>query len=113
VRLVRGLLGAGACAAALAPCAVAHAAPPAIAAPEAILVEPQTQDVVYARHANQRRPIASTTKLMTALLTLEHARLSDILTAVPYSPSPAESLMGLHAGERLTVADLLRGLLVV
>jgi D-alanyl-D-alanine carboxypeptidase (penicillin-binding protein 5/6) len=109
---LRAIAGA-ACAAALVPCAAAHAAPPAIAAPEAILVEPQTQDVVYARRANMRRPIASTTKLMTALLTLEHARLTDVVTAAPYSPSPAESLMGLRSGERLTVADLLRGLLVV
>jgi D-alanyl-D-alanine carboxypeptidase (penicillin-binding protein 5/6) len=112
LRALRAIAGA-ACAAALVPCAAAHAAPPSIAAPEAILVEPQTQDVVYARRANMRRPIASTTKLMTALLTLEHARLTDLVTAAPYSPSPAESLMGLRSGERLTVADLLRGLLVV
>ncbi len=75
MRALRSFAGA-ACAAALIPCAAAHAAPPAISAPEAIVVEPQTQDVVYARRANMRRPIASTTKLMTALLTLEHARLT-------------------------------------
>jgi len=109
----RRLITAAACAAALVPCAAAHAAPPAITAPEAILVEPQTQDVVYSKHANMRRPIASTTKLMTALLTLEHARLNDVFTAAPYSPAAGESLMNLRAGERLTVADLLRGLLIV
>ena len=109
----RRFLSAAACAATLVPCAAAHAAPPAISAPEAILVEPQTQDVVYAKKASMRRPIASTTKLMTALLTLEHARLSDVFTAAPYSPMAGESLMGLRAGERLTVADLLRGLLIV
>jgi D-alanyl-D-alanine carboxypeptidase (penicillin-binding protein 5/6) len=109
----RRLLSAAACAATLVPCAAAHAAPPAIGAPEAILVEPQTQDVVYAKKASMRRPIASTTKLMTALLTLEHAGLSDVFTAAPYSPMAGESLMGLRAGERLTVADLLRGLLIV
>jgi len=111
LRALRTFAGA-ACAAALIPCA-AHAAPPAVSAPEAILVEPQTQDIVYARRANMRRPIASTTKLMTALLTLEHAGLNDVVAAAPYSPSAAESLMGLRSGERLTVADLLRGLLVV
>jgi len=109
----RAVLVAAACAAVLVPCATAQAAPPAIGAPEAILVEPQTQDIVYARRENVRRPIASTTKLMTALLTLERARLTDVFTAAPYSASPAESLMGLRPGERLTVADLLRGLLVV
>ena len=82
----RRFLSAAVCAATLIPCAAAHAAPPAISAPEAILVEPQTQDVVYAKRAGMRRPIASTTKLMTALLTLEHARLSDVFTAAPYSP---------------------------
>jgi D-alanyl-D-alanine carboxypeptidase (penicillin-binding protein 5/6) len=109
----RRFLSAAACAATLVPCAAAHAAPPAINAPEAILVEPQTRDVVYAKQASMRRPIASTTKLMTALLTLEHARLNDVFTAAPYSPMAGESLMGLRAGERLTVADLLRGLLIV
>jgi D-alanyl-D-alanine carboxypeptidase (penicillin-binding protein 5/6) len=110
---LRRLIGAAACAAALIPCAAAQAAPPAIDAPEAILVEPQTQDIVYARHANMRRPVASTTKLMTALLTLEHTRLTDVFAAAPYSPMAGESLMGLRTGERLTVADLLRGLLIV
>lgn len=109
----RRVLCAAACAAALAPCAAALGAPAPISAPEAILVEPQTQDVVFARRATVRRPIASTTKLMTALLTLERARLGDRFAAAPYSPAPAESLMGLRAGERLTVADLLRGLLIV
>ena len=109
----RRLTSAAACAAALIPCAAAHAAPPAVSAPEAILVEPQTQDVIYSKRGMMRRPIASTTKLMTALLTLEHARLNDVFTAAPYSPIPGESLMGLRAGERLTVADLLRGLLIV
>jgi D-alanyl-D-alanine carboxypeptidase (penicillin-binding protein 5/6) len=86
---------------------------PDVGAPAALLIEPQTQDVVFARKADARRPIASTTKLMTALLTLESMRLDDVVTAAPYSPAPAESLMGLRTGERITVADLLRGLLVV
>jgi serine-type D-Ala-D-Ala carboxypeptidase (penicillin-binding protein 5/6) len=109
---VRRLAGAAACVAALLPCATAAAAP-SIHAPAAILVEPQTQDVVFARHGSDRRPIASTTKLMTALLTLERASLTDVFTVAPYSAAAGESLMGLRAGERLTVADLLRGLLIV
>ena len=49
---------------------------------------------------------------MTALVTLERAKLARSVTAVPYAPSPAESMIGLRAGERMTVADLLRGLLL-
>jgi len=90
----------------------AAAAPPAIRAPAAILVEPATGDVVFQRDASRPRAIASTTKLMTVLLTLERAKLSQSMTAVRYHALPAESVIGLRAGERLTVADLLRGVLL-
>jgi serine-type D-Ala-D-Ala carboxypeptidase (penicillin-binding protein 5/6) len=92
--------------------ASAPAAPPAIRAPAAILVEPATGDVVFQRQAARPRAIASTTKLMTTLVTLERAKLSQTMTAVRYSALPAESVIGLRAGERLTVADLLRGVLL-
>ena len=97
---------------ALARPASAPAAPPAIRAPAAILVEPATGDVVYQRQAARPRAIASTTKLMTTLVTLERAKLSQTMTAVRYNALPAESVIGLRAGERLTVADLLRGVLL-
>lgn len=87
-------------------------AAPAIRAPAAILVQPATGDVVFGRNAAQQRSIASTTKLMTALLTLERGRLSRTLTAVRYRGLAVESTMNLSAGERLTTADLLRGLLL-
>ena len=93
----------------------AHAAtprPPAVRAPAAILVEPATGDIVYARNANQRRPIASTTKLMTALLALQRLPLDDVLAAVPYTAAPAESVAGIRAGEHLTVREYVRALLV-
>ncbi len=52
---------------------------------------------------------------MTALLTLEEAELDDIVTAPRYQAAAGESVLPppLIAGERITVADLLRGLLVV
>jgi D-alanyl-D-alanine carboxypeptidase (penicillin-binding protein 5/6) len=92
--------------------ASAPAAPPAIRAPAAILVEPATGDVVFQRQAARPRAIASTTKLMTTLITLERAKLSQTMTAVRYHALPAESVIGLRVGERLTVADLLRGVLL-
>lgn len=106
------LLAVGA--AALAPGAgSAHAArAPAVSAPSAILVEASTGDVLYARDAEERRAIASTTKLMTALLTLERARKAELVPASSYVASPLESRLGLRPGERLSVADLLRGLML-
>jgi D-alanyl-D-alanine carboxypeptidase (penicillin-binding protein 5/6) len=92
--------------------APATAAPPAVTAPSAILVEPQTGDVLVHKNARERRPIASATKLMTALLVLERVSLDDTFTAVPYSAAPPESRINLRAGERMKVRDLLRALLL-
>jgi len=101
-----------ACAAGLGPAQARAAAPPAISAPEAILVEPSTGDVVFERDAQQSRPIASATKLMTALLALDRLALDDTLTAVSYHALAAESVIGLRPGARMKVRDLLRGLLL-
>jgi serine-type D-Ala-D-Ala carboxypeptidase (penicillin-binding protein 5/6) len=94
------------------PARAAAADAPVVRAPAAILVEPATGDVVYRRNADDERPVASTTKLMTALLTLERAKLSTTFTTIRYRAAPAESVIGLRAGERMTVADLMRGLLL-
>jgi len=112
-RLVAAALLAATIALVLArPAPASAASPPAIRAPAAILVEPATGDVVYQRNAAQQRAIASTTKLMTVLLTLEHAKLGQVMTTIAYHPLPAESVINLRAGERMTVADLLRGVLL-
>jgi serine-type D-Ala-D-Ala carboxypeptidase (penicillin-binding protein 5/6) len=91
--------------------AAAPDCPAAELAPAAIAIEVDTGTVACERNADERRSIASTTKLMTALLTLERAKLSDVFTAARYSPSAAESLVGLEPGERMSVRDLMRGLL--
>jgi serine-type D-Ala-D-Ala carboxypeptidase (penicillin-binding protein 5/6) len=86
--------------------------PASFQAPSAIVVEVSTGAVACARAADEPRSVASTTKLMTALLTLERAKLSDTFTAARYHPPPIESQIGLEPGERMSVRDLLRGLLV-
>jgi serine-type D-Ala-D-Ala carboxypeptidase (penicillin-binding protein 5/6) len=86
--------------------------PPAISAQSAILVEASTGDILFQRAAEKRRAIASATKLMTALLTMEHAKLGEMVTAADYVALPIESKLSLGAGERLSVADLMRGLML-
>ncbi|HEX6388945.1 MAG TPA: D-alanyl-D-alanine carboxypeptidase family protein [Solirubrobacteraceae bacterium] len=109
-RLAR-CLSAALIAGALAPGA-AHAAPPRVIAPSAIVVEPATGDIVFQRRATKRLPIASTTKMMTALLTIERLSLDDVLAAAPYRAQPAESVLGLRTGQRMTVRDYLRALML-
>ena len=82
--------------------APAHAAeracPGFVSAPSAIVIETSTGEVACSRNADERRPIASTTKLMTALLTLERAKLSDTFTAARYFPAAVESRIELQPG---------------
>ena len=93
--------------------AAAEKPPPCkVDAPSAIVIEVSTGAVACETNADERRSIASTTKLMTALLTLEKAKLSDTFSAGDYFPGPAESRIGLERGERMSVRDLMRGLLV-
>jgi serine-type D-Ala-D-Ala carboxypeptidase (penicillin-binding protein 5/6) len=92
--------------------AAAASTPPNLTATAAVVIDARTGDVIYGLHPNSRRSIASTTKLMTAHLTLERASQSDVFTAPAYNPAPAESVIGLRKGERMTVHDLLRALLL-
>src|SRR4051794_21217784 len=62
----------------------AAAVSPRIAAQGAIVVDAATGDVAYAKAPDARRAIASTTKLMTALLALEDGGLSEVVPAVRY-----------------------------
>jgi D-alanyl-D-alanine carboxypeptidase (penicillin-binding protein 5/6) len=78
----------------------------------AILMEATTGDVLFAKAADERRQIASTTKLMTVLVALEHSDLDDILSAGSYPAAPGESQIGLRPGERMSVRDLLRAALL-
>ncbi|MEK6228038.1 MAG: D-alanyl-D-alanine carboxypeptidase family protein [Actinomycetota bacterium] len=78
----------------------------------AILIDARDGGVMFQRDPDERRSIASTTKLMTALLTLERAKPGDVYRAPAYSALPAESKIDLRAGERMRVDDLLEALLL-
>jgi len=86
--------------------------PPLPGAQAAILIDARDGAVIYQRDPRERRPIASTTKLMTALLTLERAKPGDVYRAADYDPLPIESKIDLRPGERMRVADLLEALLL-
>jgi serine-type D-Ala-D-Ala carboxypeptidase (penicillin-binding protein 5/6) len=86
--------------------------PPVPNAQAAIVLDGRDGDVMFAKGAMQRRQMASTTKLMTALLTLEHARPKQVFPAADYDAAPIESQIGLRPGEQMTVADLLEALLL-
>jgi D-alanyl-D-alanine carboxypeptidase (penicillin-binding protein 5/6) len=94
------------------PTATAAEPPPATSGAAVLVVDARTGEEMHAMNAGRERPIASVTKLMTALLTLERAELDDVFPAARYSASPVESKIGLAPGERMTVRDLLTALLL-
>jgi serine-type D-Ala-D-Ala carboxypeptidase (penicillin-binding protein 5/6) len=86
--------------------------PPVPGADAAIVVDGRNGEVMFAKNAGERQSIASTTKLMTALLTLERTRPRKVLRAADYVAAPVESQIGLRPGERMTVHDLFEALLL-
>src|SRR4051794_2180651 len=93
--------------------AAASAAPPSVdSARAAIVVDGGDGTAMFQKAPDERHSIASTTKLMTALLTLERARPNEVFTAPAYSAGAAESRINLATGERMRVKDLLQALLL-
>ncbi len=83
-----------------------------VSAKSAILYEPSTKTVLFEKESRERRAIASTTKIMTAVVVLENADIEDVVT-VPASCVGIEGTsMYLKEGEKLTVSELLFGLLL-
>jgi D-alanyl-D-alanine carboxypeptidase (penicillin-binding protein 5/6) len=78
----------------------------------AYLLETDNNTTVFALNDQLRLPIASTTKLMTAYVTLEDEPLGRIFVEQPYASSAGESLAGLTVGDRYSVAQLLRAMLL-
>jgi D-alanyl-D-alanine carboxypeptidase (penicillin-binding protein 5/6) len=77
------------------------------------LIDARNGDVLISHAGRRHLPIASTTKLMTAYVALKDLPLGKIVTAAPYHPEYGESLMGLKAGETVSVRDLLYGLILL
>jgi D-alanyl-D-alanine carboxypeptidase (penicillin-binding protein 5/6) len=91
---------------------LAHDFSPAILGKAAVLVDAKTGRVLWAKHAHERRQVASTTKIMTALLALRKLGPHDIVTvdkAVPRVPLVRE---GLRAGEKVEAWKLFYSLLL-
>lgn len=79
----------------------------------AILVDYDNSSIIYSKDENEKLPAASTIKIMTALIALENASLDDQLIVSDRAASVGENSMGLTAGEKLSLEELLYGLMLV
>jgi serine-type D-Ala-D-Ala carboxypeptidase (penicillin-binding protein 5/6) len=94
--------------------AAKHRAPgPRVLAKAWALVDGRTGEVLTSHAGNEKRLIASTTKLMTAYVAMKDLPLKKIVHAQPFSYELGDSVMGLRPGQRISVHDLLRGLIML
>lgn len=86
---------------------------PDVTAQSAIFVDTKTGQVLFSKNAHQKLPIASLTKVMTALVTLEYRNLDEKLLVSPDAAGVDPDKMFLNPGEKLTVKELLYGVFLV
>lgn len=82
-----------------------------VSATAAVLMDADMGQVLYEKNGDRQMLIASTTKIMTALVVLEHAAPDDVITVTPDHMAEGSS-MYLKAGETVRVEELLYGLLL-
>ena len=85
---------------------------PRVTADAAILVEARTGTILYEKNSHVRRPGASTTKIMTALLVLERGDLSEEVTITRDMVQTYGSMMNLRVGSKHLLAEILYGILM-
>lgn len=76
------------------------------------VMDARTGEVLLSQAAKKRLQIASTTKLMTAYVAMKEMPLDKVVRAAPYDAEYGESLLEMEAGERISVRDLIYGLIL-
>lgn len=83
-----------------------------VSAKSAILIDAETGRSIYEKNADERLPMASTTKIITAITAIKYGNLSDVVT-VSYNAATTEgSSVWLSEGEKLTLSDLLYAMML-
>jgi D-alanyl-D-alanine carboxypeptidase (penicillin-binding protein 5/6) len=83
-----------------------------IAAKAAVLMNAQTGKILWTQNQDLRLPPASTAKILTALIVLDHSRTSDVVTIPAEALRVSGATAQLTAGEKLSVSDLLHAMLL-
>lgn len=78
----------------------------------AIVYERNSQMVLYEKNVDTTRPMASTTKIMTAIVVIQNADLKQVVTISRKAANTGGSVVGFNTGDKITVNDLLYGLML-
>lgn len=85
---------------------------PDISAEAAVLLDWKSNRILFARNLHLPKPMASTTKIMTAILALENGSLDDLVVTSPRAAFTGGSSIWLEEGEEKTLEELLYGLML-
>lgn len=78
----------------------------------AIVYDRVSKEIIYGKEEKTKKKMASTTKIMTATIVLENSKLTDTLQVSKKSAGIGGSRLGLKTGDKITVGDLLYGLML-
>ena len=78
----------------------------------AVIYDRASGRILYQKNANKQTPMASTTKIMTAIVVVENSNLTDVVTIENKAASVGGSRLGLKKNDKITVNDLLYGLML-
>ncbi len=85
---------------------------PKINAKAAVIYDRTTKQILWGKNENDRKAMASTTKIMTAIVVLENSNLNDIVTISKKAALTGGSRLKISAKDKITVNDLLYGLML-
>lgn len=85
---------------------------PKLNARSAIIYDRTTKQIIWGKNENEQRAMASTTKIMTAIVVLENSNLSDVVTVSKKAAGTGGSRLKINTGDKITVNDLLYGLML-
>lgn len=85
---------------------------PVLNSKSAIIYDRTTKKVIWGKNEYKKKAMASTTKIMTAIVVLENAKLTDIVTVSKKADNTGGSSLKLKENDKVTVNDLLYGLML-
>lgn len=77
-----------------------------------VVIDRKTNSVLFGKNENTKKKMASTTKIMTATIIIEKCNLSDTIEISKKAAGTGGSRLGLKTGDKITVLDLLYGLML-
>lgn len=86
---------------------------PIINSRSAVIFDRNSKTIIYNKNMEEKRKMASTTKIMTALVVLENSNLNDIVKVSKKAAGTGGSSLKLKANDEISVKDLLYGLMLV